>query len=107
MIGYPQKADGRIQRCVYGGDNPWLPTSRAQQITFDLPLSADVLYVFARGSRSSGQFQLMADDSSVPQGTMRIEIQAQYGSQDSFKRTTVCEMERATGEKGVGIFVSC
>lgn len=105
MIGYPQKSDGRIEHCVYSSSNPSLPTSQNEQISFDLPLSSDVLYVFSRGSRVRGDFQIVVDDPAVTQGMMQVDITVHYTSRDSFK-STICMLERAPGEMGVGIFVS-
>jgi hypothetical protein len=106
-MGYPRASDGQIDFCVHSRDNYWIPTSGSQHITFELPLSADVLYLFSRGSGVSGTVALLPNDSAVRRDKMQVDVVANYESFDAFKRTTICSLQRKPGEHGVGIFVSC
>jgi hypothetical protein len=105
-VGLPRKSDGNVDRCVRGGDGSWTPiVSGSYYISFDLPLSADNLYLLARGSQAKGSLVIIPGDPSVAFDTMKVDIYAQYESLDVFRRTTVCVLERKPGEKGIGIFV--
>lgn len=102
-FGFPRKSDGVVERCVRGGDNDWTPIAGLFGISFDLPLSADTLYLLARGSQVKGSLQMISDPT-VAMDTMKVDIYVRHESLDVFRRTSVCVLERKPGEKGIGIF---
>jgi len=104
MVGHPEPQDGRIISCVRGGEDGWPPTSRAQFLSFNIPLNLSAIYVMARGQQATGRVRVEPHQTSVNEVT--VDITAQYHEWETFKGTIMCLMERGEGEQGVGIFVS-
>lgn len=75
-------------------------------VSFELPLSTSVLYVFARGDLGRGSLTLLStNDPSVPEGSIIVDIIPQFASRLALEKPNICLLERAPGEKSVGILV--
>jgi len=105
MVGRPEPQDGRIIRCVRGGEDGWSPTSRIQFLSFGIPSDLSAIYVMARGQQATGRVTVVPDQTSVDDG-VTIDITAKYHEWETFRGTIMCLMERKKGEQGIGIFVS-
>ena len=105
MVGYPEPEDGRIIRCIRGGDNPWSPNSGVQLLSFGIPLDSSAVYILARGQQATGRVTVVPYQTSASD-EITVDISAQYHEWPIFRGTSVCLMERKKGERGVGIFVS-
>ena len=103
MVGRPEPQDGRIIRCVRGGEDGWSPPS--QSLSFGIPLDSSAIYVMARGRQATGNVTVIPDQAGVDD-EVTIDITARYREWETFRGTIMCLMERKKGERGVGIFVS-
>lgn len=72
-------------------------------VSFRLPLSADVLYLFSRGSLSYG-FVTFTTASGLSD-EVQVDISATYKSVELLDRVNLCLFERVPGQTGVGILV--
>jgi hypothetical protein len=77
----------------------------AARINFDLPVSSDALYLFARGSLAAGTVTIV--DSKNASDTVQVDVIVNYYNQNALDRTNVCSLQRKSRQNGVGIFVSC
>ena len=105
MVGYPSAQDGRIIRCVRGGEDGWSPDSRLQFLSFDIPLNSSAIYIFTRGRQATGRVTVVPHEANASD-KITVDVASQDHEWDAFRSTTVCQMERKKGEQGVGIFVS-
>ncbi|CCM02999.1 uncharacterized protein FIBRA_05114 [Fibroporia radiculosa] len=103
-FGWPLHTDGKVVRCVKGiSDWNRVQFEESSTASFELPLSADVLYLFARGSLSSGSVTYVQDTDWENNGTVRVDVAAKYGTRAVLDRVSVCQLERQEGHSGIGI----
>jgi hypothetical protein len=106
--GWPVPSDGSAEHCVGGRD--WTPYTGfsshpySAHVTFDLPVSSDALYLFARGSLADGSVAIM--DSEDGKDTVQVDVIVYYHDQIALDRANVCSLQRSSRQNGVGIFVS-
>ncbi|PCH35697.1 hypothetical protein WOLCODRAFT_166424 [Wolfiporia cocos MD-104 SS10] len=101
-IGWPAANDGKIIECI-SGSKDWLQEDSSARASFDLPLSADVLYMFSRGRLSKGN--VLFDQSSglsKDQQNIHVDVDIQYNSTAQLDATSVCIFEREKGQIGIG-----
>jgi hypothetical protein len=116
---YPVPSNVALGHCVSG--NGWfdeslanrnisqatLPSSRfphSAETSFDLPLSADNLFLLARGPQSYGAVNV-ASSSNIGDQT-KVHVTVSYYDRDVLKSgAKVCLIKRKNNEIGVGIFV--
>ncbi|OJT13802.1 hypothetical protein TRAPUB_9649 [Trametes pubescens] len=99
----PVPQDGTVELCV--------PASSltegghiGQTASFQLPLSADLLYIFGRGALSRGSITFTATTShSIPRNKAQVNITPIYESSALLSMVNFCHFERVPGEIGVGI----
>ncbi|KAF9777920.1 hypothetical protein BJ322DRAFT_1114681 [Thelephora terrestris] len=103
MQGYPEPEDGRVLRCIVGGDTPWLPAAPTQFPPFGIPLNSNAISIISRGQQGTGRVQVELDQMNV-NNEITVDITAQYHDWDALSGTTVCLMEREEGELRVGVF---
>lgn len=77
----------------------------AARVTFDLPVSSDALYLFARGSLAAGRVTIV--DSKDTSDTVEVDVVVNYYNSNALDRVNVCSLQRKSRQNGVGIFVSC
>ena len=83
---------------------PWaLEYPYGAEATFSLPLYSDVLYLISRGAFQHGLVNI--EQSTRVADTVDVRVRVAYHDDDALERATVCQMERADREYGVGIFV--
>jgi len=107
MVGHPERQDGRIIHCVRGGEGGWSQTSRAQSLSFGIPLNLNLsaFYIVARGQQATGKVTVEPDQAGA-NDEVTVDIAVQYHERETLEGTMMCLMERKKGERGVGIFVS-
>lgn len=103
----PRIDDGIVKRCIVGSSLVQAKNVHVgKTVSFRLPLSADVLYIFGRGSLSQGTVTLTSTkSSSLPRDTVEINITPTYESARQLGLVNLCHLERAPGEVGIGILV--
>lgn len=110
-MGYPPLANGDVDQCVGGTnwttyyDQPaWaLEYLYGAETAFSLPLDSDALYLISRGAFQHGQVNI--EQSTQAADTVDVRVRVAYDDDKALGRATVCQMERAEREHGVGIFV--
>jgi hypothetical protein len=108
-IDGPDPSDGPIQRCIGGEDWSQIDPSEPShyplfaRTVFDLPVSSDALYLFARGSLAHGSVTI--EDSQRGGDTVEVEVTVKYYTRRALNRAKVCSLQRRPQENGVGIFV--
>ena len=71
------------------------------------PVSADALYIFSRGNFARGSVTVIPTlDSSTSEDYVRVDITPSSSSRAALGLANICVLERARGEKGIGILVS-
>ncbi|KII92128.1 hypothetical protein PLICRDRAFT_27375 [Plicaturopsis crispa FD-325 SS-3] len=107
--GWPQPSDGIIDKCI-GGRN-WSPNDvhdhhssapYSGQTSFELPASADVLFLLSRGQFAHGAVDVV--ESGSVSDVVKVDVVVHYYSQDILDRANVCLLTRGHEEHGVGIF---
>ena len=76
--------------------------------SFSLPSSAELLYFLSRGN-AHGTITFGVDSSlSANRGTdiVNVKVVASYFTNVALDRVSVCQLKRAGGEHGVGVYVS-
>ena len=73
--------------------------------TFDLPLSAESLFLLSRGPQSGGSVEI-ATSSEQGQDVVTVEVVVSYFREDARNDAKVCQVLTEDGGFGVGIFVS-
>jgi len=116
---WPEFGNGEVKKCVDMKDrlstqSSQLPVNVSNLNTdrpptssswsFDLPVDSDALYFFSRGSLAEGTVDVDVDIEGGD--NVRVEVVAYYWSEFALGRTSVCELERAKRQRGIGIFVS-
>ncbi|KAI0366755.1 hypothetical protein BV20DRAFT_971491 [Pilatotrama ljubarskyi] len=103
-IIFPKPTEGAA-RCVRASAPFEARNAHAETaISIQLPLSADVLYIFSRGALSRGVISFTTtEDRSLPQDRVSVDMAFSYTSNWALEKTEVCLFKRAPGEKGVGI----
>ncbi|KAI0740760.1 hypothetical protein C8Q76DRAFT_708943 [Earliella scabrosa] len=98
LLPLPKRSDGTVHSCVLASSYRSVPAS------FNLPVSADALYIFSRGNFARGSVTLMpAHDSSIPEDTVRVDIVPSSSSEAALGLANICVLERARGQQGIGI----
>jgi hypothetical protein len=78
----------------------------SSSVSFDLPLSADTLFLFSRGA-TAGLFKLVqSPDLDPSEGVAKVVVDAKYRGHSALKHVKVCSVTRGEADKGVVIFVS-
>ncbi|KAI0764409.1 hypothetical protein BD413DRAFT_606343 [Trametes elegans] len=106
--GVPEQQDGKVKHCIRASaaSGSWAAHT-TPNISFHLPLSADALYIFGRGSLSSGSITFSpTDDHSVPHDQVQVDIDSTHGNRAALDLVNICVLQRAHGEMGIGILVS-
>ncbi|KAI9568835.1 hypothetical protein HD554DRAFT_2171971 [Boletus coccyginus] len=109
-VGYPPLANGDIDQCV--GSTDWtthydqpawaLGYPYGAETAFSLPLNLDALYLVSRGALQHGRVNI--EQSPQAADTVDVRVRVAYNDDEALRRATVCQMERAEREHGVGIF---
>ncbi|KAK7691972.1 hypothetical protein QCA50_005377 [Cerrena zonata] len=99
----PTPEDGKIDHCVTGPIG-WEQKGHYRITTYNLPLTADALYLFTRGSGISGNIKIIQDAYLKSKDSMQVEIGVPPMSSDRLGSLKVCSLERKVGQKGIGIF---
>ena len=74
--------------------------------SFELPLSADSLFLLSRGA-TAGLFKLVqSPDLDPSKGVAEVEVVAKYRGHSALKQVKVCSVTRGANDKGVVIVVS-
>lgn len=103
-VPWPREEDGKVIEC-HNGYGQWdhhgdiMPS-----VGFDLPSSADLLYLFSRGVLSKG-FITVHESSDPGQRDVKVEVAVRSSDAAAFNLITVCRLEREEGHSGIGIFV--
>ncbi|KAL1945330.1 hypothetical protein VTO73DRAFT_2181 [Trametes versicolor] len=99
----PIPQDGTVELCLPA-------SSLAENVhigrtaSFQLPLSADLLYIFGRGALSRGSITFTTSTNhSLPRNKVQVDITPTYESAALLSMVNFCHLERAPGEIGVGI----
>lgn len=106
-IGWPDSRDGLIVSCVRTGT--WSAEQRYEsgrfirKTSFELPASADQLFLLSRGAMSHGQLSIRQDDGGHK--SVRVDVQVKYASEDVLDKASVCLLSRGESSRGVGIYV--
>lgn len=112
--------DGRVLSCLRGARG-WDWEDGKLSAKFELERSSDVLYLFKRGVKTSGNVVITQDERMHQDDLVHVDIVA-LPSTASFLHAesmnpqsspagflyaiSVCALERAPGQQGIGIFVS-
>jgi len=104
----PAPSDGIVHECVTGEDWVLYEPSRKDQFphhartAFCLPVEdAEALYLFSRGSQQAGTVQVVNSDK--PGSSAEVIVTVGYYTQFALDHATVCHLERAQNERGIGI----
>ncbi|KAI0827699.1 hypothetical protein BC628DRAFT_1338239 [Trametes gibbosa] len=101
-VTLPNPAEGTVKHCVRASAPFQLRGSHiGPTVTFQLPLSADVLYIFSRGSLSYGSVTFTTASGSGDE--VQVDISSTYESVELLNKVNLCLFERVPGQKGVGI----
>ena len=74
--------------------------------SFELPLSADSLFLFSRGA-TAGLFKLVqSPDLDPSEGVAKVVVVAKYRGHSTLKHVKVCAVTRGATDKGVVIIVN-
>lgn len=103
-VPWPDGRDGKIIECQHGYGR-WSGPNEGSVWSFDLPLSADVLYMFSRGASSRGSFTVTTSPQRSRGDNARVVVSVKNAQGVSFETVTVCNMERKPGHSGIGVFV--
>ena len=106
----PSRKDGTVKRCFPEWTLSFASTYRTAEhfgaFSLHLPLSADALYIFGRGSLSHGSIAFVpSEDPSIPEGQVRVNIVPRFQSSTALALTNICLLERAKGQQGIAILV--
>lgn len=72
-------------------------------MSFALKDYEQALYLFARGTQLGGRVNIVQDGPA--DGVVRVDVEALRSTPRWLHAVTVCALERAKHEQGVGIFV--
>ncbi|KAF6747333.1 hypothetical protein DFP72DRAFT_919955 [Ephemerocybe angulata] len=75
----------------------------ASTTSFELPLSADSLYLLSRGAYSGGSVDVVTS-ANQKQGSVTVVVTVKYFHEEMRDAVMVCRVERRKGDSGVGIF---
>lgn len=110
LIARPHPGDGAIKRCVTGASQ-WYqgPYHEVPRTAFEVPISANVINMFSRGSLATGAitFKSHGAESGWSQDKIGVEVLAGAGNHNALDLTSVCLLERSPGEYRIGFLVSC
>ena len=104
--------DGNVDSCVpwarvSGREYPRLPllgSGAWSQARVNLSVSADALYLTARGALASGNLYVSVSHEG---SDVSIRVFVHHRDGESLSRASVCRLGRDSGQIGVGIFVRC
>ncbi|KAJ3527356.1 hypothetical protein NM688_g8139 [Phlebia brevispora] len=100
---WPIKSDGRIIKCTKSPAD-WTHERDRALVSFDLPLSADVLYAFSRGVQSAGNIVITQDERTHDIDKVHVDVAAVHSTPHFLSSVSVCALERREGEFGIGVF---
>lgn len=92
--------DGQWTSAPISANHP--PYPYRVKTSFELPISAETLFLISSGALQSGSLQIST--SSAVSDVAQVNITVHYFKEDILARAKVCEAERKSGEHGVGIF---
>lgn len=112
--GWPEAGNGHINECTAAGG--WAANAVPQGVgstvsppysastSFNLPVSANLLFFFSNGSLAHGSVKVEAarDDGDE----VKVDVVVSYWTQTALDRANVCVLERGHGQHGIGIIVS-
>jgi len=94
---------GSTNWTTYYDQPPWSPEyPYGAETTFSLPLDSDALYLISRGASQQGLVNI--EQSTQVADTVDVRVRVAYHDDQVLEHATVCQMERADREYGVGIF---
>ncbi|OSC98439.1 hypothetical protein PYCCODRAFT_1375274 [Trametes coccinea BRFM310] len=107
----PHPIDGKVERCVRASSLLQYRNSRAESVvSFELPISADALYIFGRGALSRGSINFMPVEGDPPTSgvvdeKVKVDITTTYEARFALDAVNFCLLERLPGQHGIGILV--
>lgn len=116
----PMPWDGRVLSCLRGARG-WNWEDGKLSAKFQLERSSHVLYLFKRGVKTSGNVVITQDERMHQDDLVHVDVvalpstasflhaqsmQTQTSPAGFLYAVSVCALERAPGEQGIGIFVS-
>ncbi|KAL7277592.1 hypothetical protein ACG7TL_008519 [Trametes sanguinea] len=105
----PHPIDGKVERCVRASSLLQYRNSRAESVvSFELPISADALYIFGRGALSRGSINFMPVEGDPPTSgvvdeKVKVDITTTYEARFALDAVNFCLLERLPGQHGIGI----
>ncbi|KAI9061423.1 hypothetical protein FKP32DRAFT_1575910 [Trametes sanguinea] len=105
----PHPIDGKVERCVRASSLLQYHSSRAESVvSFELPMSADVLYIFGRGALSRGSINFIPVEGEPPTSgvvdeMIKVDITTTYEAKFALDAVNFCLLERLPGQHGIGI----
>lgn len=72
--------------------------------SIDIPVSSTLLYVLSSGALSNGVVEVTADGPSHSD-VAKVSVNLSYHRFEELEKAHVCQLQRAAGKNGVGIFV--
>lgn len=105
---YDVPSDLVLENCVQGED--WSVGSddgrfKTAIATFEIPLSADNIFLISRG-RFSGGFVQVITSSDQAKDSVTFDVVAKYRREEERDLARACLTSRADNQQGVGVFVS-
>jgi len=108
-VAVPEPGDGTVHQCIAGGD--WVSYDHDHhhdhfpfhaQSTLSLPVAdAEALYFFSRGSYQAGAIDVVSSGEAGDEAEVVLTVG--YHHQHVLDHASVCHLERADNEYGVGI----
>ncbi|KAI8978246.1 hypothetical protein BD414DRAFT_495016 [Trametes punicea] len=101
----PYPTDGNVEHCVPASSGVQVQSlSAVSALSFDLPLSADALYIFSRGALSRGSISFVPMVNPLgPHDRLKVDITITYGEKAALDKVNICLLERYPWQKGIGI----
>ena len=78
------------------------PLASWESVDIDLPIDAKSLFVFSRGSLSSG---IVRVHQSPHVKDLKVSVAVHFHNKKALERAKVCRVDLKDGEKGVAILV--
>jgi len=106
----PPTTEGDVNHCVnstswttYYEEPSWTPDHPlGAETAFSLPLDSDALYLISRGPFQYGVVNI--EQSTEVFDVVDVRVRVAYFDDEALEHATVCQLERAENEHGVGIF---
>ncbi|ESK86828.1 hypothetical protein Moror_15100 [Moniliophthora roreri MCA 2997] len=97
---WPHPPGGEHGRLRHPHGNEGHPRSTVS--TFNLPVSSDVLFLFARGPWSAGRVNILQGDDQSDEVVVNITTKW-YGPRALLDSVQICKVKREEGQNGIGI----